>query len=157
MVSTSTGSKRGNGRARGGDVTVPVVEEQAVVRKRRKVTGAVRVRTVVREAEEVVDEPFSVERVEVERVPVGRWIEAPVQARQEGDTTIIPVVEEVVVVERRLRLVEEVRVTKRRRTETASARVTLRREEVVVERLDAAEARSGNVDQQPAAKRGRTT
>jgi stress response protein YsnF len=118
--------------------TIPVVEERAVVRKRRKVTGAVRVRTVVREAEEVVDEPFSVERVEVERVPIGRWIDAPVEARQEGDTTIIPVLEEVVVVEKRLRLVEEVRVTRRRTTRRASERVALRREEVVVERLDAA-------------------
>jgi stress response protein YsnF len=119
-------------------VTIPVVEERAVVRKRRKVTGAVRVRTVVREAEEVVDEPVSVERVEVERVPVGRWVEAAPEVRQEGDTTIIPVLEEVVVVEKRLRLVEEVRVTRRRRTEHASERVALRREEVVVERLDAA-------------------
>jgi stress response protein YsnF len=119
-------------------VTIPVVEERAVVRKRRKVTGAVRVRTVVREAEEVVDEPVSVERVEVERVPVGRWVEAAPEVRQEGDTTIIPVLEEVVVVEKRLRLVEEVRVTRRRRTEHAAERVALRREEVVVERLDAA-------------------
>ena len=115
-----------------------VVEERAVVRKRRKVTGAVRVRTVVREAEEVVDEPVSVERVEVERVPVGRWVEAAPEVRQEGDTTIIPVLEEVVVVEKRLRLVEEVRVTRQRTTRRASERVTLRREEVVVERLDAA-------------------
>jgi stress response protein YsnF len=127
-------------RKAGGDraVTVPVVEERAVVHKRRKVTGAVRVRTVVREAEELVDEPFSVERVEVERVPVGRWVEAPPGVRQEGETTVIPVLEEVVVVEKRLRLVEEVRVTRRRRTERAAERVTLRREEAVVERLDAA-------------------
>jgi stress response protein YsnF len=119
-------------------VTIPVVEERAVVRKRRKVTGAVRVRTVVREAEEVVDEPVSVERAEVERVPVGRWVEAPPGVRQEGETTVIPVLEEVVVVEKRLRLVEEVRVTRRRRTERAAERVALRREEVVVERLDPA-------------------
>ncbi len=147
----STSRSGGNGRASGGGnvTTVPVVEEQALVRKRRKVTGAVRVRTVVREAEEVVEEPFLVERVEVERVPVGRWVEGPVETRQEGDTTIIPVLEEVVVVERRLRLVEEVRVTKRRRVETASERVALRREEVVVERLDAAEARSGGGTKQP--------
>jgi stress response protein YsnF len=153
----STSRDGGNGRAGDGGVvtTVPVVEEQALVRKRRKVTGAVRVRTVVREAEEVVEEPFLVERVEVERVPVGRWVEGPVATRQEGDTTIIPVLEEVVVVERRLRLVEEVRVTKRRRAETASERVALRREEVVVERLDAAEtaARSGGGTKQPR-KRG---
>jgi uncharacterized protein (TIGR02271 family) len=124
---------------------IPVVEEQAVVRKRKRVTGAVRVRTVVREHEQVVDEPLAVETVEVERVPLGRWVEAAAAVRQEGETTVIPVLEEVVVVERRLRLVEEVRVTRRRTTERASERVTLRREEVVVERLDAA----GGADDDP--------
>ena len=130
----------------GGDrVTIPVVEERAVVRKRKRVTGAVRVRTVVREDERVVDEPLAVETVEVGRVPLGRWVEAAPAVRQEGETTVIPVLEEVVVVEKRLRLVEEVRVTRRRRTERASERVTLRREEVVVERLDAA----GGADDDP--------
>jgi stress response protein YsnF len=117
---------------------IPLVEERAVVRKRKRVTGAVRVRTVVREAERVVDEPLAVETVEVERVPIGRWVEAAPAVRQEGETTVIPVLEEVVVVEKRLRLVEEVRVTRRRTTRRASERVALRREEVVVERLDAA-------------------
>ena len=65
----------------------------------------------VHEEQEVLDIPVQTESLEVERVPVGRWIDAPVAIRQEGDTTIYPVVEEVVVVEKRLRLVEEVRVT----------------------------------------------
>jgi stress response protein YsnF len=115
-------------------VTIPVVEERAVVRKRRKVTGAVRVRTVVREADELVDEPVSVERVEVERVPVGRWVEAAPEVRQEGDTTIIPFLEEVVVVEKRLRATEEIRITKRRSVRHEPQQVTLRREEAAVER-----------------------
>ena len=121
-------------------VAVPVVEERAVVRKRRKVTGAVRVRTVVREAEELVDEELAVERVEVERVPLDRWIDAPVPVRQEGDTTVITLHEEVVVVEKRLRATEEVRITRRTSARHAEERVTLRREEAVVERLDAADA-----------------
>jgi uncharacterized protein (TIGR02271 family) len=118
--------------------TIPVVEEQAVVVKRRKVTGAVRVRTVVHKDEQVVDEPFHTEEVEVERVAMDRWVDAPASVRQEGDTTIIPLHEEVVVVEKRLRLVEEVRITKRRIRDTAKKRVTLRRAEAVVERLDSA-------------------
>ena len=119
-------------------VTVPVVEERAVVRKRKRVTGAVRVRTEVREDVEVVDEPLAVERVEVERVPLDRWIDAPVPVRQEGDTTVVTLHEEVVVVEKRLRATEEVRITRRTSTRHAEERVTLRREEAVVERLDAA-------------------
>ena len=127
-------------------VTVPVVEERAVVRKHRKVTGAVRVRTEVRTAEEVVDAPLAVEQVEVERRPLDRWIDAPVPVRQEGDTTVITLHEEVVVVEKRLRATEEVRITRRTSTRHAEERVTLRREEAVVERLDAAEAGDGEPD-----------
>jgi stress response protein YsnF len=63
--------------------------------------------------------------------------EAPVPVRQEGLTTIITLLEEVVV-EKRLRATEEVRITKRRTTRQASQHVTLRREEAVVERLEVA-------------------
>ena len=50
--------------------------------------------------------------VEVERVAVGRTLaegETPPQTREEGDTLIIPVVEEMAVVVKRLVLREEVR------------------------------------------------
>jgi stress response protein YsnF len=117
---------------------IPVVEERAVVLKRKQLTGGMRVRTVVREDEEVIDEPLTTEEVEVERVPLDRWVDAPVPVRQEGLTTIITLLEEVVVVEKRLRATEEVRITKRRTTRQASQHVTLRREEAVVERLEVA-------------------
>jgi uncharacterized protein (TIGR02271 family) len=70
----------------------------------------------------------------VERVPVGRVVEAAPQVRSEGDTMVVPVLEEVLVVEKRLMLKEEVRITLRRVAETSQQRVTLRSEEVVVER-----------------------
>jgi stress response protein YsnF len=54
-----------------------------------------------------------------------------------GLTTIITLLEEVVV-EKRLRATEEVRITKRRTTRQAAQHVTLRREEAVVECLDVA-------------------
>lgn len=127
--------------------TVPLVEERAIVLKRKKVTGAVRVRTVVREDEEIIDEPVHSEEIEVERVPVDRcWVEAAVPVRQEGDTTIISLLEEVIVVEKRLRVTEEVRITKRQTTRNTSERVTLRREEAVVERLDTAAAGNDGSD-----------
>ncbi len=117
---------------------IPVVEERAVILKRKKLTGGMRVRTVVRENEEVIDEPLTTEEVEVERVPLGQWVEAPVPIRQEGETTIITLLEEVAVVEKRLRATEEVRITRRRTTRQAAQHVTLRREEAVVERLEVA-------------------
>ncbi len=117
---------------------IPLVEERAVVLKRKKLTGGVRVRTVVHEDEEVIDEPLTTEEVEVERVPLDRWVKAPIPVRQEGETTIITLLEEVVVVEKRLRAIEEVRITRRRTTRQTSQHVTLRREEAVVERLEVA-------------------
>ena len=127
---------------------VPVVEETAVVYKERVVTDRVRLNKQVHEDHEVLDIPVQTETLEVDRVPVGRFVEAPPAIRQEGDTTIYPVVEEVLVVEKRLRLVEEVRVTHRRTTRRARERVALRREEVAVERDAAA---SGGADRDPGA------
>ena len=115
---------------------VPVVEETAVVYKERVVTDRVRLTKQVHENHEVLDIPVQTETLEVERVPVDRFVEAAAPAnRQEGDTTVYPVVEEVLVVEKRLRLVEEVRVTQRRATRHVREEVVLRREEITVEHM----------------------
>jgi len=125
---------------------VPVVEERAVVRKRRRITQAVQVRTEVHEREHVVERPVTTEEVTVERVPVDRWVEAPLPVREEGEVTIIPVHEEVVVVATRLKLVEEVHIRRHRVTSTARERVTLRHEEASVDRYDASAPGEGDQD-----------
>ncbi|MDO9710286.1 YsnF/AvaK domain-containing protein [Paracraurococcus lichenis] len=112
---------------------VPVIEETAVVYKEQVVTDRVRLHKRVHEDQEVLDIPVRTETLEVERVPMGRWIEAAPAIRQEGETTVYSVVEEVLVVEKRLRLVEEVRVTRRQATRHVREEVALRREEVTVE------------------------
>jgi len=119
--------------------TIPVVEERAVVRKEKRITGAVQARTVVHEHEEHLDVPVESEEVEVERVALDRWVEAPLPVRQEGDTTVIPLHEEVLVVEKRLKLVGEVRLTRHRSVSRRTQRVTLRREEALVERVTPAD------------------
>ncbi|MBB1492738.1 YsnF/AvaK domain-containing protein [Paracoccus sp. MC1854] len=116
---------------------IPIVEEQVLVLKRKTLTEGVRVRTVVREDEALIDEPVVRETVEVERVPLGRWVDGPVPVRQEGDITIVTLVEEVVVVEKRLRATEEIRITRRRDAGQHSETVTLRHEEAVIEHLNA--------------------
>lgn len=122
------------------EFTVPVVAETARVEKRTVETGRVRIRKTVQEREEVVDEPLLREEVSVERIPVGRVVAEPVGMRQEGDTFIIPVLEEVLVVEKRLLLKEEVRVTRRQRETHQPQRVTLKTEEVMVERIAGADS-----------------
>ena len=120
---------------------VPVIEETAVVYKERVTTDTVRLHKRVHEDEQILDIPVQTETIEVERVPVDRWIEAPAVVRHEGDATVYPVVEEVLVVEKRLRLVEEVRVTRRQTTRNVRRQIGLRREEIVVEREAAPEDR----------------
>ena len=116
---------------------IPVVEETVTVDRRRNVTGVVRASTVTHEDVVVVDEPMLSEQVNIERVPIDRFVDAPLPVRQEGETTIIPVVEEVVVVEKRLKLVEEVRLTKRQTIKHKPQTIAARRQEVIVDRLPA--------------------
>lgn len=67
------------------------------------------------------NEPLFMEDVDIERIPVNRIIDGPMHPRQEGDVTVVPVIEEVVTVQKRLLLREEVRIT-RRRTELRQPR-----------------------------------
>jgi len=115
------------------EVAVPLVEERAIVGKRVIETGRVQVRTRTEQREELVEAELAREEVEVERVPIGREIDVVPAVRQEGDVTIVPVVEEVLVVQKRLVLVEEVHLRRTRRSETVSHPVTLatQRAEVV--------------------------
>lgn len=116
-------------------LVIPVIVEEARVRKQRTVSGRVRINKHVDTREEVVNPPLYREEVRVEHVPVDRWVEKPPEVRSEGDTLIIPVLEEVLVVEKRLKLKEEVRVT-RQKVETRQPRsVMLRSERVDVERI----------------------
>jgi stress response protein YsnF len=74
--------------------------------------------------------------VAIERVPVNRVVEGPIPMRYEGDTMIVSVLEEVLVVETRLLLKEEVHMTTRRTETHTPERVTLRHEDVTIERVD---------------------
>lgn len=81
------------------------------------------------------------ERVDVERVAVNEEVDTPPEVRQEGDTLVVPVVEEVLVVTKRYRIIEEVRVTKHRDVTTQTFHEELKREVVTVTEEDA----EGNV------------
>lgn len=84
--------------------------EEITVARRRVEGDTVRVSTVTREIEKTVDEALIHERIEVEHVAIGRQINAVPPVREEDDVTIIPIVEEILVVEKRLVLKEEVRI-----------------------------------------------
>jgi len=87
------------------------------------------------EAPETVEEYITHEELDIEEVTVGRVLgtnDMPVQ-RQEGDTLIIPVIEERLVMVKQRVLVKEVRVSKRSRTETREVTETVRRQRVEIE------------------------
>ena len=120
---------------------------EALVVARRQMHSTVRVATVTHEHEQLVDEALTHERVEVERVPIGRTVEAVPPIREEGDTTVLPVVEEVVVIERRLVLKEEIRIRRVRSTERHRQLVTLRTQDAVITRTEAGPQPAGDVCQ----------
>jgi uncharacterized protein (TIGR02271 family) len=119
------------------EIVVPLRAEELVI-SRRKVDGeAVRVATLTREREQQIDEELRHDRVEITRVPIGRWVESAPPAREEGDVTIMPVLEEIVIVERQLILKEEIHIRQLRTTRRDRETVVLRQQEAVITRGEA--------------------
>jgi stress response protein YsnF len=120
-------------------IKVPVYQEEAWVEKRIVDTGrGVRIHKTVAEHPCQIDERLLRDEVEVSHVPVDRIVpldQAPA-TRYEGDTLVVPILEEVLVVERRLRIKEELRITRTRREERHAETVLLKSEQVSVERFE---------------------
>ena len=116
------------------EVVIPRYEEVLHVDKRAVETGRVRIIKSVRTEECHVDRPLTSEQVDVQRVAVNQFVQDVPQVRQDGDTMIVPVVEEVLVIEKRLMLKEELRITRRRTVEQHTEVVPVRIEEARVER-----------------------
>lgn len=119
------------------DIVIPVLQEEADVQIRPVTTGIVRVHKEVSQYDAVVEAELKAESFTVEHVPVNLPLQSPVSIRQEGDTTIIPVMEEVVVVTKQLMLKEEIRITKHQVGTRYQETVVLQSEEVRVERVPA--------------------
>lgn len=117
-------------------IVFPVVEEQAVVRRVATEQGRVRVQQTTSSREEVAEEAVSRTTAEVDRRVINREVDAIPEIRSEGELLYIPVVEEELVVTKRLILREEIVVRRTVETETVRVPVTLRRTEVTVERDD---------------------
>lgn len=116
-----------------------LVEEVARVEKRDVVTGRVRIATRTDTVDQTVRETLEGQTVEVSRISVDRMLlpgEPVPQIRTEGELTVIPVLEEVLVVEKRLVLKEELRVLRRVETGVFEETVALHRQSAVIDHLD---------------------
>jgi uncharacterized protein (TIGR02271 family) len=116
---------------------IAVVEETARINTFAQEKGSVVVHVTSHEEARTIDVPLDEEHVQVKRFAVNRIVDAPVSTRQEGDTTIVPVVEEVLVVQKQLMLREEIHIVRKRTTRHERRQVVLRREEAQVLRADA--------------------
>ncbi len=117
------------------NLVIPLHVEELSVSVRPVTTGRVRVHVQTREHEHLVEEPVDSTHVEVERVAIGRVVDAHPPVREEGATTIISVVEEVLVIERRLVLKEEIRLTRKTSHTQHKEIVVLREQQATIERL----------------------
>ncbi len=112
---------------------IPVIKESIRVEKREFESGKVVVHKTVTERDEAVEVLLRQQDLSVERVPIGRVVQEAPQTRQEGDTLIVPILEEVLVVEKRLVLKEELHIRKKLSERVEQQTVRLRSEKVEIE------------------------
>ena len=115
--------------------TLPLIDEELRVEKQSVLTGKVRIRSVHDRVEELAQATLKEERVEVTCVPIGLEVEVKPEMRTEGDVTIIPILEEIMIVETRLVLKEELHVRRVVTQEHVEVPVTLRKQRAVIERV----------------------
>jgi uncharacterized protein (TIGR02271 family) len=113
---------------------IPVAEEHLEVDKRQVVTGRINLVKSVEERLETITVPLQRQTFEVKRVPMDEVMREPTASRQEGDTLIIPVFEEILVVEKRYRLKEEIHVVAQQTVHDEVQDISLRQEVVRLER-----------------------
>ncbi len=114
---------------------LPVLEEVPHIRRRRRVTGRVRVAVKTEEESVTLEATLRHRHVEVRRVPIGREVEEVPPVRQEGDTVIVPVLEERLVLIRRLVLTEEIHLRVATQEQATQLPATRLRQAVQIDRL----------------------
>jgi len=134
-VSQPSGSQPPASAAAGEVVRVPLTEEVVNVSKREVVTGRIRIRTLEESSDQLVRQELDTAQVSVTRIPVNRIVDRTPVPRTEGDLTIVPVLEEVLVVETKLMLKEEIHIRRTQTKETVEHSVKLRKQRAVIEEL----------------------
>ncbi len=143
---TTTRGRHGEAGAPTGDHAARDVTEQVValaeevlhVSKRTVETGRVRISLSTETAEDVLRDTLRTRRAEIERVQIDCDVSEPPRTRQEGDVLVVPVVEEIFVVERRLVLREEIRLRLVDGEKTVEQSVERRVQRATVDRVPAA-------------------
>lgn len=115
---------------------INLIKEEVHVSKKLIEKDTVRISKKVHETEETVSTSLNNEEVQVEKVAINKYVDTYPEVRYEGETMIVPVVKEVVVVEKKLLLIEEVHIIRRTVTVQDEQILPLRHEEIIVERIN---------------------
>ena len=126
--------------------SIPIIEEQLHVEKKEIETGKVYISKQIQEEKATVEVPLQHDKVNVERVAINQYIEEHPTVRYEGDKIIIPVVQEEVVVEKKILLVEEVHIDREHYQENFSETFILKKEIIEVTRDNTDDVNVGNSD-----------
>lgn len=113
--------------------SIPLVEEAIAIERRVGEGRTVTVSTRPVTEEIAISEPVSREEVTIERIPVGLVVDHIPETREEGDLTIVPVIEERLRVVRELVLVEEIHLRRTRTERLHKETVTTIRTEVDID------------------------
>ncbi|SNR48377.1 YsnF/AvaK domain-containing protein [Paracoccus sediminis] len=114
---------------------LPVVKEELVLTKEQRLAGRVRVSTRTEAVDQMLSVDLTETQVEVVRVPVDRRIQTVPEVVTKDGVTIVPVVEERLVVTRELYLLEEVHIRHVEQRRTQEVPVTTRHQTVHVQRV----------------------
>lgn len=123
-------------------IVIPLHVEEIVPVREARDRGAIRITTHIETAPADWEATLRRDNVTVERTPVDQPVDAAPEARWDGDTLIVPVVEEEIVVSRRLVVREEIRITRRPEERTVSGSEPVRRQVIDIERVGPADAPS---------------
>lgn len=118
--------------------TVTLAEERVELGTKKVVDRRVRITRATRVDEKNITAELTQENADIKRFAKNEVLEAQniPQIRQEGDVTIIPIIEERVEIIKHYVLIEEIHIIKKRSTERHQEIITLRSQEIIISTED---------------------
>jgi uncharacterized protein (TIGR02271 family) len=123
---------------------VPLVAEELRIDRTEAITDQVRVSTNVEERAVMVEGEVERGELDVQRIAVERAVVTAPEPRQEGNTLIVSIVEERLVVEKRLFVIEELHITRTTSVQQVAIPQTVRTMRATVERRATSTERQSN-------------
>ena len=127
------------------EAKILLLEEQLMISKKWEETGKVLLSKTVTQEEVPYEMPLLQEEFITERKEINQIVAtAPRAVRQEGGRTIVSILKEVLVVEKKLMLVEEIHLSKRQTEFVVSGTETILKEHLSVSRTVTSPTESGH-------------